>query len=102
MAKIKKVVKKKVAKKKSFIEINVVNDALVNKKASIVKSATIVVDKSVPTKIYPPIYTYIYEREPEDMARIYEEHKSVPVLQKKIKKISGFKLVRGKLVAIGK
>jgi hypothetical protein len=102
MAKIKKAAKKRVAKKSNIIEINVVNDAIVNKMASIVKAATITVGKSEPTKIYPPIYTYIYEREPEDMARIYEEHKSVPVVAKKIKKISGFKLVGGKLVAIEK
>jgi len=102
MAKVKKVAKKKIAKKSNIIEINVVNDAIVNKKASIVKATSVTVGKLVPTKIYPPIYTYIYEREPEDMARIYEEHKSVSDSPKKKRKITGFKLVGGKLVAVSK
>lgn len=102
MARVKKTAKKKIYQSNNIIEINVVNDAFVNKKASIVKAASITVGKSGPTKIYPPIYTYIYEREPEDMARIYEEHKSVQDLPKKTKKITGFKIVGGKLVAVCK
>lgn len=102
MAKIKKGAKKKIAKKNNVIEINVVNDTIVNKKTSIDKAVSVDVGKSVPTKIYPPIYTYIYEREPEDMARIYEEHKFVMDSPKRTKKITGFKIVGGKLVAISK
>lgn len=102
MAKIKKAAKKKIIKKNNVIEINVVNDAIVNKKGSFVKATSVTVDKSAPTKIYPPIYTYIYEREPQDMARIYEEHKSISDQPKKTKKITGFKLVGGKLVAVSK
>jgi hypothetical protein len=102
MAKIKKAAKKKIITKNDIIEIKVVNDGIINKKAAIVGATSLTVGKLAATKIYPPIYTYIYEREPEDMARIYEEHKSVPDTPKKAKKITGFKLVGGKLVAVSK
>lgn len=103
MAKVKKTAKKTTPRKSNIIEVNVATNAIATKNTSVTKPDSISMGKPGPAKIYPPIYTYIYEREPEDMARIYEEHKSAKDSPKKaVKKITGFKMIGGKLVAIGK
>ena len=50
-------------------------------------------------KEYPVIYSYIYERESKDMKRILKEHESLKVenVKKPVQKISGFKIVNGKI-----
>lgn len=102
MAKTKKTANKKTASKNKIIEIKVINDVLKPKQTANIKTAVPLAGKTGLIKVYPPIYTYIYEREPEDMARIYEEHKTVQETKKITKKITGFKLVDNKLVAVAK
>lgn len=55
---------------------------------------------------YPIIYSYIYEREAEDIRRLYNEHKRNLPKRKKVtietKTIMGFKIENGTAVAIYK
>lgn len=94
--------KKKYTKKKSAakeVEVKVSNDT---SKARIIKSVqSSQVQSKVSSKAYPVIYKYIYEREAEDMARILKEYKEHPKPNRsKRVNVSGFKLVKGKLVEV--
>lgn len=86
---------------KNFV-VKVVNEKFVQVVPATITVGDSSVIKTKSAKTYPPIYTYIYEREPEDMAKIFEEHKNSSDSLKPPKPIKGFKMIDGKLVAIGK
>jgi len=100
-AKKKNKTAKKATSSRKEILVKVVNDNAL-KAASMDSKIIVTTPKIVLPKVYPPIYTYIYEREPEDMAKIYEEHKNSSDTPKTVKQIEGFKLVNGELVAVSK
>ncbi|MGL5891051.1 MAG: hypothetical protein ACRC3B_14275 [Bacteroidia bacterium] len=61
---------------------------------------TTISDNSI-TKQYPVIYTYIYEREAEDMAKILKEHQNADIEPvKEVKKIIRFDLINDELVPV--
>lgn len=101
MAAIKKSIRKNVAVNTKTIEVKIVNNEILKTKEFVpVKGLNGA--KQGTAKVYPPIYTYIYERESEDMAKLLQEYKNVKITQKKTIKISGFKIVDNKLLAIKK
>ena len=51
----------------------------------------------VDSKSAPIIYTYIYERESEDVQRFLENYKN-KTIEKESERISGFSVVNGKIV----
>ncbi len=105
----KRTIIKKSAKRKSVEKVRaktivgrVRKDGAPPHKASADLKVTFSVNRLEQKKNYPPIYTYIYEREPEDMKRIYEEYKGVQTAPRKIQRIAGFRVVGGDLVVIEK
>jgi hypothetical protein len=68
---------------------------------------TVIKNSSNSNKVskYPVIYSYIYERESEDIKKLYNAHKAKPKKRKiliETRTITGFKIENGKAVAIFK